>query len=259
MPNWIPLSEFPDLPEVGPQPISPGDSFQESLPQQKPPAAIPSLNGVPETPMEPAWERRLELGMATAAAETVSAMIGRPKQVFAAMKLEGGLMGPLGFAVLMGTLTGWVALGYQYVAASLNPASMGEDFQTMFGDSMGLFFLVLAILTPVGMLLSSFVVSALFHAGLKILASRLVSFETTFRVYCYAWGSASVFQLLPMCGGYLYPAFAIYLTVLGLRGVQRVPTGVALLAVLLPLGFCCGSLIAMALGGSAAAGAATLN
>lgn len=257
MPNWVPLSEFPDLPSVAVQ--NSGPAGQQGGPSDETHSQPKSTSEAPAVPVEPAWERRKEIGIATAAAETVSSVLGKPKQIFAAMPLDGGLLGPLTYSVLMGSLTGWVALGYQYVTARLNPDALGEDFRELFGDSMGLFFIALAVLTPVGVLVASFVTSALFHLCLKVLASKMVSFESTFRVYCYAWGSAAVFQLLPICGGYLYPAMAIYLTVLGLRDVQRVPTGVALLAVLLPFGFCCGSFIALAVGGSAAAGAVSLN
>jgi len=200
-----------------------------------------------------------ELGIAAAAAETVAGVLLRPREVFAAMRQDAGFGGPLGFVLVMGTLTGWVALGYQYVAAMLNPAAMREALPEIFGKSPGLFFGMLAVLMPLGILITTYVSAGMFHVVLKVLAARVVSFEATFRVYCYAWGAASVLQMIPILGGYAYLGAAVYLTILGLRDVQRVPGGVAAAAVLLPAVFCCGSLVALALGVPAAEGISTLN
>ncbi len=225
MPEWIPLSEFKDLPELPPLP------------------SVEQSSAMPPLPTEPAWEKREEIGIPKAVIETVSGLLVHPRTIYAGFQKEGGFRNPLLFLVLIGTLTGWVALAYQYVLTMVNPEALGEALKTFPPDKIWMLFLGMFILMPIGVMISAFVSCGIFHVALLLLSKTPVRFETTFRIYCYAWGTASVFQLLPMCGGYLYPIFAIYLTVLGLRDVQKVHTPVAIFAVLLPIILCCGLFI----------------
>ncbi|MEX1118183.1 MAG: DUF4339 domain-containing protein [Terrimicrobiaceae bacterium] len=236
MPEWIPLSDFPGLPEVPPL-----DS-----PQQAP--------DLPPLPAGPPWEKREELGFIKALTETVTGFLVHPRTVYAGFQTEGGLRNPLLFLVLIGTVTGWVALTYQYVLTIVNPETLGEALKTFPPDKIWMLFAGMFVLMPVGVVISAFVSCGIFHVALLLLSKTPVRFESMFRIYCYAWGSASVLQVLPMCGGYLYPLFAIYLTVLGLRDVQKVNTPVAIFAVLLPILLCCGLMIFAV--GLSAAGAA---
>jgi len=222
MPEWIPLSEFKDLPKL--PPIEP----------------VLESPVIPPLPTQPPWEKREQIGILKAVIGTVSGLFVYPRTVFAGFQTEGGFRNPLLFLVLIGTLTGWVALGYQYVLTTLNPEMLGEALKTFPPDKVWMLFVGMFVLMPLGVVISAFVACGLFHVALLLLSKTPVRFETTFRIYCYAWGSASVLQLLPMCGGYLYPVFAIYLTVIGLRDVQKVHTPVAIFAVLLPIILCCG-------------------
>jgi hypothetical protein len=254
MAGWVPLGGFPGLPEAVPAASGKVPAAGEIATQK---AGQPGT--IPDVPVEPAWEDRGAKGLALAAAETVAGVLSRPREIFAAMKQNGGLGAPLGFLMVMGTLTGWVSLGYQYVAARLDPAAMREALPEFFAGSPERLFVLLAVLTPVGILISTYVAAGVFHAALKVLAARVVSFEATFRVYCYVWGAASVFQLIPILGNYAHLGAAFYLTILGIRDVQRVPGGVAAAAVLLPAVLCCGLLVALAFGAPAVEGISTLR
>jgi hypothetical protein len=237
MTEWVPLSEFPGLPAVAPIPAR-------------------VISPQPALPVEPAWEKREELGWLRALTETVAALLGRPQTVFPSMPQTGGYWGPLWFLLITGTLSGWVAVVYQYVIVKVNPESLGDAFKTVPGVTLDAIFAVFCVLLPLGLVIGALVTCGLYHVALMLLSKTPVKFETTFRVYCYAWGAASVFQLLPMCGGYIYPFFAIYLTILGFRDAQKASTPVAVCAVLLPMLLCCG--LAMLMGfGAAAAGAAS--
>jgi hypothetical protein len=225
MPEWVPLSEFKNLPEV------------PDLDAPSPSAVMPPL------PTQPAWEKREEIGFTKALVETVTGLLVHPSNVFSSFQTEGGFRNPLLFLVLVGTLTGWVALAYQYVLTMVNPEALGEALKTFPADKIWMLFVGMFVFMPIGVVIGAFVFCGIFHVALMLLSKAPVRFETTFRIYCYAWGSASIFQLLPMCGGYIYPLFAIYLTVIGLRDVQKVHTPVAIFAVLLPIILCCGLLI----------------
>jgi hypothetical protein len=244
MPSWIPLGEFPGLPEVPPA----TEVVANVAPVERPP--LPSV--------EPAWEERQQLGFFKALVETVAALVGRPRTVFVSMPATGGYWGPLLFLLITGTVSGWAAIAYQFAITRVNPETLGDALKEVPPGMIDWIFAALFVTMPLGLVISAGMMCGFYHLALMVLSKTPVRFETTFRIYCYAWGAASVFQLLPMCGGYIYPVFAIYLTVLGFRDVQKVNTPVAVLAVLLPMLLCCGLAMMLGFGAVAAGGAASV-
>jgi len=107
MEQWMPLSEFTDLPQV----------VVSNLPPALPEAP-------PEAPPEPAWERRRQLGTLSALTQSVRQVLSVPVATFKAMKREGGLATPLFFYLIVSTLTSWVAMGYQLAVVLMNPEGM---------------------------------------------------------------------------------------------------------------------------------------
>jgi len=231
MPDWVPLANFEGLPETeDPPPEEPQDENVVGS------ALLPGAG-------EPAWERCREVGMFRAFRDTLLGIYGNPQRVFSGLREQGGVLSAAGFLVLTATLSGWIALGYQVIFLKISPQAREELIKALPPEArhwlmpgMVVFALILPLMIALGGLISS----AAFHAVLMLLARAPVRFERTVRVYCYAWGAASILQLLPMLGGYLYPAFGAYLTVLGLRCAQKVPAHVAILAVFVPLLICCG-------------------
>ncbi|GAB4181522.1 MAG: hypothetical protein Fur0032_22650 [Terrimicrobiaceae bacterium] len=226
--NWVTLASMEGLPEPS---------------TAAPPSTAPLLDmpGTDSHLPEPAWERRGELGWVKAAVESVSAILGRPSEVFLRMPATGGLLGPLLFLLIVGSLTGWVAIAYSAVATFVNPASMGQAFKDFTPETIRWLFVASAVFLPFGTLIAAFVSAGLFHMGLKLFAKNIHSFETTLRVYCYAWGTASLLQLLPICGGYVYSALGIYLTIIGLRDAHKISAGQSSASVLIPFAICCGA------------------
>src|SRR5205807_1513687 len=66
------------------------------------------------------------------------------------------------------------------------------------------------------------------------------SFETTFRVVCFAEGSASPLLVIPFCGGLITGIWKVVLYCIGLARSHETDTGRAVIAVFLPLIVCCG-------------------
>ncbi|HEX4665051.1 MAG TPA: DUF4339 domain-containing protein, partial [Chthoniobacterales bacterium] len=85
MPAWKTLAEFP---EFGPSEAAPSA------------VVIVSASGLP-------WERRQELGFFPAFFETLKLVLLNPAVAFATMKPEGGLVDPLIYGVIGGSI-GWV-------------------------------------------------------------------------------------------------------------------------------------------------------
>jgi hypothetical protein len=88
-----------------------------------------------------------------------------------------------------------------------------------------------------------FVVSAILHVCLVIVGGAKQSFETTFRVVCFAEGSAGPLIIIPFCGGLITGIWKLVLYCIGLAHAHETDTGRAVIAVLLPLIVCCGGFL----------------
>lgn len=226
MEQWKPLSEFADLPQVAVSIVPP--AFPEAPPEEQP---------------EPAWERRKELGMLSALAQTVRQVLSVPVATFKAMKQGGGLSTPLFFYLIVTTLTSWVAMGYQLAVVLMNPEAMlgplAKNFSTM--SLIGVQIISMA-LVPILMAGTVFCAAAILHLVFSLLGTHGQPFEVTFRSYCYAVAPASVFRLIPICGDVLFFVTALVLLIFALRETLRVDGVRATIGVVLPALLCCGFL-----------------
>jgi hypothetical protein len=104
-------------------------------------------------------------------------------------------------------------------------------------------------------LIGMFVSGAITHVCLMLLGGANQPYETTLRVMSYSSGSASVLQLIPLCGGMISGIYTIVLNCIGLARAHQTDTWRAVLAVLLPAFICCGLVffVVFAIIGSAAA------
>ncbi|HEY2124892.1 MAG TPA: YIP1 family protein [Chthoniobacterales bacterium] len=247
MPAWQPLSLFTEFvadlaaapapgaaPSPAPAPATPAGGAQPAA--IVPSAAMPQPQSVAPGSGLP-WDRRGELGLFKAFVETLQMVLGRPADAFTAMKREGGLGEPLLYAVIGGTV-GIVAkfvytFGFQMVGGSF----AGSSSHRIFGAA-GL--LGSIIFSPVLVIIILFLTAGLIHVCLMIVGGARQPFETTFRVICFAAGSAYPLQVVPFCGGLVAGVWALVLYCLGLAKAHETDTGRAVLAVFLPAVICCG-------------------
>lgn len=223
---WRPLSEVID--EIAPDTHEPGEA--------KPPMVQAG----------PAWERRSETGFLAGLIETIRAVLLEPGHSFTTMRQTGGLGAPLFFYVMVGTICGLVGVFYQVALSSMQSgAGAAENEVAAFvGTTLGVGLVIM--LLPVFLVAAAFVSSALTHLALVIVGGARRPFEATFRVVCYANGSTSVLQLLPVCGGILSSVWGLVLMIIGLSRVHGIGKGRAAIAVFLPTVVCCGLLFAVA-------------
>jgi hypothetical protein len=120
-----------------------------------------------------------------------------------------------------------------------------------FGVSHLAFLIIYAVLSPLLVAFGLFLGSAVLHLCLMLVGGANRSFETTFRVACFTGGSANLFSMIPMCGGFIALIYSIVLYCIGLSRAHPTTTGKALLAIFLPLIVCCGvgALLGAVLGG----------
>lgn len=234
MPSWQPLSTFTDLPEPSPE-------GTERIP-------IEDAQGQASRNIEPAWER--ETGLAPGAAiQTVRQVFSAPTRTFQNLPPSGGIGRPLFFQILAGWISGGVALFYQLVAWLINPQMfLGEAAKGVSSTMLvaGCFGVLLCL--PLFLVVGAFVWAALFHAFLLLTGAARNGFEATFRALAYSGGATSTLQLVPLCGGYLYPLANLFYGIIALKEIHRTDLWRVVLSALLMLVLCCGVVFAIGAG-----------
>jgi hypothetical protein len=240
MPTWQPLSTFTDLPEP---------SSEESV-------QIP-VHGLPSEPtenIEPAWERASGLSLG-AAIETVRQVFSNPKSTFQNLPPTGGLGRPLFFYTLVGWISGGTAIFYQITAASINPEMfLGEAAKGLTQGTIVAAGIAVVLFLPLFLIAGAFIWAAMVHLFLMITGASRHGFEATFRALAYSSGATSMLQLVPLCGGYLYPVAHLVYGVIALKEVHRTDLWRVVLSMVLILLLCCGALVGIALALPALAG-----
>src|SRR5437667_12765126 len=233
MASWQPLSQFPEFgatasgeapPQIG------ATSVRETLAPR---------SGLP-------WDERQTKGLFNAFIETLQMVLSRPVAAFTAMKREGGLGEPLLYATIGGTFGVVFAITYNFVLRSFTPFADRHDALPHLFAGLGWIFLL--VLTPLFVVIGMFVASAILHVCLMIVGGAKQSFETTFRVVCFAEGSASPLLVIPFCGGFIVGIWKIVLYCIGLTHAHETDTGRVVIAVLLPLIVCCGGFLLLIFG-----------
>jgi hypothetical protein len=240
MPTWQPLSTFTDLPEP---------SSEESV--QIPVHGLPSES---TENIEPAWERASGLSLG-AAIETVRQVFSNPKTTFQNLPPTGGLGRPLFFYTLVGWISGGTAIFYQITAASINPEMfLGEAAKGLTQGTIVAAGIAVVLFLPLFLIAGAFIWAAMVHLFLMITGASRHGFEATFRALAYSSGATSMLQLVPLCGGYLYPVAHLIYGVIALKEVHRTDLWRVVLSMVLILLLCCGALVGIALALPALAG-----
>jgi hypothetical protein len=230
MTSWQALSEFPEFAEsVGAAPSSAGATV---APGEVIAVTPGDRSGLP-------WENRQQLGLVKAFTDTLVMVLTKPTEAFQRMKTEGGFAEPLIYAVIGGSL-GFIV--YCLITFAFGSFGMMGDrsnpLAAMFGAGVGLIFMI--ILAPVFVAVCMFIGSGIIHVCLMLVGGAKRSFETTFRVICFASGSAQPLLIIPFCGGLISGIWGIVAECIGLSRAHETDMGRAVLAVLLPVIICCG-------------------
>src|SRR5438874_649003 len=241
MASWQALSQFSefaaDIPSGAPTPppsAPPPSAILTTTPATAGSETPPTRNGLP-------WDERQTKGLLNAFIETLQMVLRKPVAAFTAMKREGGLGEPLLYAVIGGTFGGVFAVTYNFALRLFTPFGDRQGAVAHLFGGLGWIFLL--VLTPLFVAIGMFVASAILHVCLMIVGGAKQSFETTFRVVCFAEGSASPLLVIPFCGGLITGIWKIVLYCIGLARAHETDTGRAVIAVLLPLIVCCGGII----------------
>jgi hypothetical protein len=198
--------------------------------REEPPAA-PSPNDFPpeETPLFfwNAW----------------AAAVFSPRRFFRTLHAPGGTVRALLFAAVLGLLAAILSF----------PARTLGAFERGVTDKMGLTerYVTLVFTEPLATVIATCFIAWLLHFGLRIMAGPR-PFEVTLKVVAYTT-AAGVFAAIPRAGSGIAALLALVLTLIGLSSAQRVRPIQAIGAVVFPVLFLAGVLLA-ALGGLAVGG-----
>jgi hypothetical protein len=246
MPDWRPLSQVMAGKPGGTTP-APGTTEPNALPVSPsgPEPAAGSGGGLP-------WEHREQLGFFKAYFDTVILVLTKPGEAFAVMKSEGDLMGPMLFALIGGCAGVIVSILLQLALHSVG--FMADRQSAAFGMGVvGIWAVGYILLSPVLIIVATFIISGILHLCLMIVGGARKPFETTFRVVCFSSGSSSLLSMIPVCGGLIACVWNIVVEIIGLARAHEIDTGKAVLAVLLPIIVCCGAAVLLGvLGGFSA-------
>src|SRR5881398_399015 len=247
MASWQPLSQFTEFAEDITA-AKPAASAATPPPPQTPtpPTMIAPSAGSTSTASAPRsglpWDDRHSKGLFSAFIETLQMVLTRPGEAFTAMRREGGLGEPLLYTIIGGSFGLVFYFIYQLAFQSLGMfANRTNPLAHLVGASIG--GVILIIFVPVLVVIGAFINAAILHVCLMIVGGAKQSFETTFRVTCFAEGSASPLLVIPFCGGLITGIWKIVLYCIGLARAHETDTGRAVIAVLLPLIVCCGGII----------------
>lgn len=191
------------------------------------------------------WERRDQIGFASALVETTQRVLTGPTAFFKEMPVTGGIGSPLLYALVIGYAGLLISAIYDFVLESVMGSSLsrlGGGSEAMagvmpyLGGAVGLGMKL--ILGPLFVAFGVFFLSAIVHVTLMVLGGAARGFEATFRVTCYSEASA-LLNIIPVCGGVIGPILMIVIMIIGIAEAHGTPRGRAAAAVLLPIVIAC--------------------
>jgi hypothetical protein len=237
MASWEALSKFPEFGGAASSPPPVASTIALSTVASKADAPAPR-SGLP-------WDNRQGRPLFSAFIETLQMVLTKPADAFTVMKREGGLVEPLIYLAIGGSFGVIVYFLFTFLLQSVG--FMADSRNAMSGFlGMGIGFVFVIIFMPLFIAIGAFICSAILHVCLMIVGGAKQSFETTFRVICFAAGSTYPLLIVPLCGGFIVGVWNIVLQCIGLSRAHETDAGRAVLAVFLPLIVCCGGGILLA-------------
>jgi hypothetical protein len=196
------------------------------------------------------WESRQILGFFPALLDNLRFCLFDPTAFFTRMPKRDNLGSALGYLVLLGwvgaaggILWGLALKGPQ--TALLRSMGITPGSRALSPAVEGILQLGILFLAPVFILIGAFIWSAVLHLVLWILGGAKEGFEATVRVVSYSSGSTYLFELIPICGGFVGFIWSLVLQIIGISRAHGISSGKAAVAVLLPLALCCVIVVAL--------------
>lgn len=223
-------------------------------PPPPPPPAPPVVDALP-------WERP-SAGLGSIF-PTMGQFVTSPLQAYGKMSLTVDLVRPIAYYVAM-VLIGqifaqiWNAVFFDQTIAMVQrflPPELAQQFAPFF-QRPGIVQVVLTlIIFPIIFLILLLIWAGLVHMGLVVLGGAASGFAATLRVLCYA-RTADLGLAVPLVGGLVTFIWRRILEAIGLTTAHKCDPWKAVIAVILPMVFCCLCIVVCAFAFGAAIAAA---
>ena len=178
------------------------------------------------------WENRSELGLWQGIYKTFKAVLFSPESLFMSLTFKGGIVEPLAFGTLVGSIGTMFGLFWQFLMWSALVLTYGESIFGQF--AVGVIFIIVMVVTPIFWIAWIFFSSSIIHLLLLIVRSGKNGYEATFRVVSYSQAT-QIWSLVPFLGGSIAFIWQLIVQVIGLRHIHRTSYLRVIIAFLIPL------------------------
>lgn len=189
------------------------------------------------------WDQRAELGIFRAWWLTTKRILMSPMQTFDVVpgrgtlvdsSLYAGISAVVGFAPSLFVYL--VIIGF---AMALGPGMKDAKIGMAAGVGIG----IGAVLFYGVLLIGMTIASVLLFSALELLVLRLTGvkhagYDEAVRAHALSMASYAI-GIVPICGLYVFPIYALVLRIFAIQRMQKVTTGQAAASALIPIGFCC--------------------
>ena len=178
------------------------------------------------------WENRSELGLWQGIYKTFKAVLFSPEIFFRSLAFNAGIVEPLAFGTLVGSIGSMFSLFWQLLMWSGLVLTYGES---MFGQfTIGVILLIIMVIIPVLWVTWIFVSSGITHLLLLIVRGGENGYEATLRVVSYSQAT-QIWSLIPFVGGTIGWIWQLVVQIIGLRHIHRTPYLRIIVAFLIPV------------------------
>ena len=178
------------------------------------------------------WENRSELGLWQGIYRTFKEVLFSPETFFRSLTFKAGIVEPLAFGTLVGSLGSMFGLFWQLLMWSGLVLTYGESIFGQF--SIGVILLIIMIIIPVLWVAWIFVSSGITHLLLLIVRGGENGYEATLRVVSYSQAT-QVWSLIPFVGGTIGWIWQLVVQIIGLRHIHRMSYLRVIVAFLIPV------------------------
>lgn len=178
------------------------------------------------------WENRSELGLWQGIYKTFKAVLFSPEIFFKSLNFNVGILEPLAFGTLVGSIGSMFGLFWQLLMWSGLVLTYGESIFGQF--TIGVTLLIIMVIIPILWVAWIFVSSGITHLLLLIVRGGENGYEATLRVVSYSQAT-QVWSLIPFVGGTIGWIWQLVVQVIGLRHIHRTSYLRVIVAFLIPV------------------------
>jgi len=178
------------------------------------------------------WENRSELGLWQGIYKTFKAVLFSPETFFRTLTFKAGIVEPLAFGTLVGSIGSMFGLFWQLLMWSGLVLTYGESIFGQF--TIGVILLIIMVIIPILWVAWIFVSSGITHLLLLIVRGGENGYEATLRVVSYSQAT-QVWSLIPFVGGTIGWIWQLVVQIIGLRHIHRMSYLRVIVAFLIPV------------------------